>query len=435
MHMAGAMYKAIASVDLVVAMGRGGMIGFFGTGGLDPHEIENAIRRLQTELVQGESWGMNLLANNEVPELEQRTVELYQRHLVRFVEAAAFTTITPALAALRLKGLQRDSQGRVRARVRILAKVSRVEVATAFLNPVPEALARRLVQSGQISAAEAELGSTVAVADELCVESDSAGHTDRGVAFALLPSMIALRNQISAQREYTTDIAVGAAGGIGTPEAAAAAFIMGADFVTTGSINQCTVEAGTSSAVKDLLQEMEVHDTTLAPAGDMFEVGAKVQVLKRGLFFPMRANKLYDLYQRYGAIDEIDDGTRRQIEDRFFGRSFDDVWKETCDYLQRVNPARLTEIERSPKQKMAAIFKWYFVHSARLALAGTVEKRVDFQVHCGPALGAFNRWVKGTPLQNWRSRYVAEIGGRIMAGAAELMNRWFSKSACDASNE
>ena len=60
-------------------------------------------------------------------------------------------------------------------------------------------------------------------------------------------------------------IRVGAAGGIGAPEAAAAAFVMGADFVLTGSINQCTVEAGMSDAVKDLLLEINVQDTGYAP--------------------------------------------------------------------------------------------------------------------------------------------------------------------------
>ena len=72
--------------------------------------------------------------------------------------------------------------------------------------------------------------------------------------------------------------------GIGTPEAAAAAFLLGAEFIGTGSINQCTVEAGTSDSVKDLLQEANVQDTSYAPAGDMFEAGARVQVLKKACF-------------------------------------------------------------------------------------------------------------------------------------------------------
>ena len=48
---------------------------------------------------------------------------------------------------------------------------------------------------------------------------------------------------------------LGAAGGLGVPEAVAAAFVLGADFVLTGSINQCTAECGTSERVKDMLQQ------------------------------------------------------------------------------------------------------------------------------------------------------------------------------------
>src|SRR6202171_1641228 len=94
------------------------------------------------------------------------------------------------------------------------------------------------------------------------------------------------------------------------PPAVAASFILGADFVLTGSVNQCTVEAGTSDAVKDLLQHANVQDTDIVPAGDMFEMGGKVQVFKRGLLFPARAKKLYDLYRQYNSLDEIDAQTR-----------------------------------------------------------------------------------------------------------------------------
>ncbi len=63
---------------------------------------------------------------------------------------------------------------------------------------------------------------------------------------------------------YGKTVRIGAAGGIGTPEAAMAAFMLGADFIVTGSINQCTVEAATSGLVKDLLQQMNVQDTAYA---------------------------------------------------------------------------------------------------------------------------------------------------------------------------
>jgi hypothetical protein len=88
------------------------------------------------------------------------------------------------------------------------------------------------------------------------------------------------------------------AGGMYTGIASTGMVIRMADSILTGSSNQCTVEAGTSSRVKDLLQRMNVQDTAYVPFGDMFEIGSKVQVLKKGLFFPARANKLHDLYRR-----------------------------------------------------------------------------------------------------------------------------------------
>jgi trans-AT polyketide synthase/acyltransferase/oxidoreductase domain-containing protein len=240
-----------------------------------------------------------------------------------------------------------------------------------------------------------------------------------------MPARFALRDEMQLKYRYSKPIRVGAAGGIGTPHAAAAAFIMGADFVLTGSINQCTVEAGTSDAVKDLLQDINVQDTDYAPAGDMFESGAKVQVAKRGLFFAARANKLFELYQRHNSLDEIDPKIRQQIQEKYFGRSFEQVWSETRAHIQKIHPDACAQIERNPKQKMALLFKWYFVHSTRLAMQGVEDQKVNYQIQCGPALGAFNQWVKGTKLQPWRNRRVAEIAETIMLGAAELLNTRF----------
>jgi trans-AT polyketide synthase/acyltransferase/oxidoreductase domain-containing protein len=428
-YLAGAMYKGIASKELVVALGRAGMMGYFGAGGLALDEIAAALRFIQGELGGDGRFGMNLLCNPEQPEIEDRTVELYLQHGVRFIEAAAFVHMTPSLVRWRLTGLRRGASGGIERPRRTLAKVSRPEVATAFLQPAPAAIVEALVASGAISRGEAELGAQIPMADEICVEADSAGHTDQGVAYALMPAMLALRDEIAARHRYDQPIRVGAAGGIGAPHAAAAAFVMGADFVLTGSINQCTVEAGTSDASKDILAELDVQDTDYAPAGDMFELGARVQVVKRGLFFAARANKLYELYKRCGSIDDIDHKTRQQIEDRYFRRSFDDVWRETREFHARHRPDKLVGIDGDPKRKLALIFRWYFVHTRRLAMSGSPDQRVDYQIHCGPAMGAFNRWVKGTELAAWRNRRVAEIGARLMQGTAALLDERFRAMA------
>lgn len=426
-YLAGAMYKGIASQEMVVALGKAGFMGFLGTGGLSLEAVEASIRYIQAELTCGESYGMNLLASPERPDIEERTVDLYLEHGIRHLEAAAFMSITPALVRYRLKGTGRSRTGEVHSAHRIVAKVSHPEVAAAFMQPAPQSILKSLRASGQLSELQAELGGAIPVADDVCVEADSGGHTDRGVAFALLPAIMMLRDQMMEKHGYRKRIRVGAAGGIGTPHAAAAAFMMGADFILTGSINQCTREAGTSDDVKALLQQLDVHDTAHAPAGDMFELGAKVQVVKRGLLFPARANRLYELYQRHGSLDEIDPAVLQQIEDKYFRRSIDEVWEETKSYLARLRPTASFEV--SPKRKMALIFKWYFVHSTRLALRGVQEQRVDYQIHCGPALGAFNQWVRNTEIFPWQKRYVADIAQRLLEGTAEHLNRWVAAHA------
>jgi trans-AT polyketide synthase, acyltransferase and oxidoreductase domains len=430
-YVAGAMYKGIASKELVVAMGKAGMIGFFGSGGLDLTEIEAAIRFIKKELASGQPYGMNLLCNPERPDIEEQTVDLFLKSGVRYVEAAAFARITPSLVRWRLKGLKRNPDGKIERPQRTLAKVSRPEVAAAFMQPAPEAIIKALLAAGKITPTEADLGRSIPIADEICVEADSAGHTDQGVAYALTPAIMVLRDEMMLKYRYDKLIKIGAAGGIGTPHAAAAALIMGADFVLTGSINQCTVEAGTSAAAKDVLERLNAQDTDYAPAGDMFEIGARIQVASKGLFFPARANKLYELYKQYNSIEEIDEKTRQQIQERYFKRSFEDVWNETRSYYLRAYPGKLADIEKNSKQKMALIFRWYFVHSARLAMHGSDDQKVDYQIHCGPAMGAFNQWVKGSDLQSWRNRHVAEIGLKIMKGAAEMLSNRFESMRTD----
>ncbi|WHM40827.1 enoyl-CoA hydratase/isomerase [Streptomyces sp. BPTC-684] len=422
-YAAGAMYKGIASVELVTAMGRAGLLSFFGTGGLGLDTIDDALTRIRRELDQGQAFGVNLLSNPQEPDLEMRTVELYLRHGVRTVEASAYIRPTQPLVRYRLAGLSRDAAGNVVQDHHIVAKVSRAEVAERFLRPAPPELVRELVERGLVTAEQAELGARLPLAQDLCVEADSAGHTDGGNAYVLMPAMRALRDRIGEEEGYPEPVRLGAAGGIGTPEAALAAYTLGADFIVTGSINQCTVEAGTSDAVKDILQELGVHDTDYAPAGDMFEVGAKVQAVRKGLFFPARAQKLYELYLRHDSLDDLDARTRTTLEEKFFRRSIDEVWAETRAHVARRFPERLAEIERSPKQKMALVFRWYFVHSTRLAMAGSTEQRVDYQIHCGPAMGAFNAWVRDTPLEKWRERRVAAVAEHLLRETAALLGQ------------
>lgn len=421
-YLAGGMYQGVASVELVVSLARAGLMGFFGVGGLDLETVENAIVRIQEEIPPGAPYGVNFIAHTLHPEREEQLAELLLIHGVRTIEASAFMEVTPALVRYRAKGLVRGPDGRVEACNRIIAKVSRPDLGAQFFSPAPRRLVDKLLAAGAISPEEAELLAAVPMADALCMEADSGGHTDQRMPFALIPAALALRDKV--QGEFPGHrLHVGAAGGIGTPEAAAAAFVMGVDFIMTGSINQCTVEAGTSDLVKDMLQEMQVHDTDYAPSGDMFEMGSRVQVLKKGVFFPARAAKLASLYRQYESLEQLDAQSRRQLEERYFQRSLEAVYEEA---RAGCSPAEQERLAQHPKQRMALVFRRYFRDASRWALSGEAARKVDFQIHCGPALGAFNQWVAGTELADWRQRRVDRIGLNLMQATAALLGRRFA---------
>jgi trans-AT polyketide synthase/acyltransferase/oxidoreductase domain-containing protein len=425
-YITGSMYKGISSKEMVVKMGKAGLMGFFGTGGLSIDEIEESINYIQSELNEGQAYGMNLLYNPVEQEKEEAIVDLYLKYGIKNIEASAYMSINYPLVKYRLAGIKRDENGVVYSENKVIAKVSRPEVAEVFLSPAPERIINRLLETGKISEEQAELSKEIPMVDSICIEADSGGHTDQGVAYALMPAILKLRDNIVDKFGYRKKINVGAAGGIGTPEAAAAAFVLGADFIVTGSINQCTVEARTSEQVKDLLQQANVQDTEYAPAGDMFELGAKVQVLKKGLFFPARANKLYELYRQYNSLDEIDAKTKKQLQERYFGKTFEEIFEDAKMFY----PAEeIEKANKNPKQKMAMVFKWYFGHSTSLALNGSSEQKVNYQVHCGSSLGAFNQWVKGSDLEDWRNRNVDVIADKIMIDTAEILNDRFKALA------
>ncbi|MGE5514807.1 MAG: ACP S-malonyltransferase [Bacteroidota bacterium] len=425
---AGAMYQGISSVEMVARLARAGMLGFFGAGGLSMPDVAVAIAAIRAQIPDGAPFGVNFIAHVNHPYLEDRLTDLLLEQRVRVVEASAFMEVTPALVRYRAAGLSEDG-ARIRAANRVMAKVSRPDVAEQFLSPAPERIVAKLLEAGTLTAAQAELLRQVPMADAITVESDSGGHTDQGMPFTLIPAVIRVRDAADGRFPRFGRIHVGAGGGIGTPEAAAAVLVLGAEYIVTGSINQCTVEARTSDVVKDMLEGCAVHDTAYAPSGEMFELGSKVQVLKKGLFFPARAEKLVGLYRQCDSLDAIDAATRRQIEERTFHRPLAAVWDEV---RARLSPEEIERTERMPKHKMALVFRRYFKDASRWALAGDLDHKVDFQIHCGPAMGAFNQWVAGTELAPWRARHVDEIALKLLTETAALLKRRFAVLAGDA---
>jgi len=418
-YIGGSMAKGISSAAMAEELGRGGMLGFFGAAGLPFHEVAAAVDRLKSSL--GEiPFGFNLIHSPHEPDLEEALVALYIDKGVRLIEASAFLSLTLTLVRYRLHGICRLADGSIHTPNRIIAKVSREELAARFFSPPPEKLLKELLLRGEISAEQAELATRIPMAQFVTAEADSGGHTDNRPAIALFPTIQSLAKRLEKEFGYNCRLKVGLGGGVSTPASAAAAFTMGADFIVTGSVNQACVESGTSATVREMLTETRQADVTMAPAADMFEMGVTVQVLKRGTMFPMRAAKLYEIYRSCTGLDDIPPQEREKLEKTMFLAPLEDIWRDTRAYFLKRDPKQVERAERDPKHRMALVFRWYLGQAAHWAKDGNVSRKMDYQVWVGPAMGAFNEWANGTFLAMAEQRKVVTVARNILYGAAVL---------------
>jgi PfaD family protein len=419
-YIMGAMANGITSAEIVEEAARHGMVGFFGAGGLTLEKIEAAIDRIQKNIGNG-TYGFNLIHSPNDPHHEKEVVNLYLKKGVRLVSAAAYMRLTDPLVLFRIKGIHRNQDGRVVCPNKVIGKVSRSEVARRFFSPPPEKTVKELLARNLITQEEAELSKFVPMAEDLSAEADSGGHTDNRPALALFPTMMALRHEMMRTYNYPTPLRVGLGGGIATPESAAAAFSMGAAYLLTGSVNQACVEAGTSPAVKKMLCEAEQADVIMTPSADMFEMGVKVQVLKRGTMFALKAAKLYEYYRTYDSIDHMPASLREELEKKYFHTSIEQEWANTSSFFDRRDPRQNERAARDPKHKMALLFRSYLGRASLWAVTGDTGRTIDYQIWCGPAMGAFNEWVKGSFLEKPENRKVGLIAMNLLVGAAYVM--------------
>jgi trans-AT polyketide synthase, acyltransferase and oxidoreductase domains len=418
-YVAGAMANGIASVELVIAMNRAGMLGFFGAAGLPVVVVESAVDRLIEEL--GDTpFGVNVIHSPNEPDVEMGIVNLMLEKGVHLVEASAFLKITSPIVKYRLSGIYRDEDGAIVTPNHVIAKVSRQELAEKFLSPAPAKIVEELLAAGEITVEEAQLSQFIPVAQDISAEADSGGHTDHRPALSLLPTLLQLKDRMQAEHDYAVTLRVGLGGGISTPASALAAFSMGAAYVVTGTVNQACQESGTSDIVRQMLAETRQADVAKAPAADMFEMGVTVQVVKRGTMFAMRGNKLFELYRAYNSLEEIPDDEREKLEKQIFRASFAEVWAGTKAFFEERDPRQNERAERDPKHKMALVFRSYLGQASMWANRGVEDRKMDYQIWCGPAMGAFNEWASQTFLEDFKQREVEVVGKNILYGTAVL---------------
>lgn len=414
---AGAMANGIASAEMVIALGKAGLMGSFGAAGMVRSKLETVVDQIQSELPNG-PYAFNLIHSPNEEALERSAVEVYLQKGVHVVEASAYLDLTPSIVYYRAAGLRQSSGGGVEITNRVIAKLSRREVAAKFMQPAPDTILDKLLLEGKITREQADLARRVPMADDVTVEGDSGGHTDNRPLICLLPTMLALRDQMQEKYHYAIPVRIGAAGGISTPSSVLGAFMMGAAYLVTGSVNQACIESGASVHTKKLLAEAGMADTAMAPSADMFEMGVKVQVLKRGTLFPMRALKLYETYTRYDSIDQIPTDEREKLEKQIFQRDMESIWQDTVKFFTERDPDQIERAKNNPKRKMALIFRWYLGLSSRWSNIGEPGREMDYQIWCGPSMGSFNDWTRLTYLSDPLKRRIVDVTMHLFTGAA-----------------
>ena len=102
---------------------------------------------------------------------------------------------------------------------------------------------------------------------------------------------------------------------------------------------------------------------------------------------------------------------------------------ETRRFWASRDARELAKAESQPKHQMALCFRWYLGKSSRWAIEGDASRRLDYQIWCGPAMGAFNDWVRGSFLEDPARREAPQIALNLLEGAAALTRAQQLRSA------
>ena len=136
--------------------------------------------------------------------------------------------------------------------------------------------------------------------------------------------------------------------------------------------------------------------------------------------FAARAQKLYDAYVAHDSIEDMPAGLRSRLESEIFRAPLDSIWNETRSFWEARDPHEVERARKDPKHRMALCFRWYLGKASRWANAGEAARVMDYQIWCGPAMGAFNAWARGSFLEDPKNRQVAQIALNFIEGAAVI---------------
>ena len=134
----------------------------------------------------------------------------------------------------------------------------------------------------------------------------------------------------------------------------------------------------------------------------------------------MVARKLYELFRAHQSLEELPERERVMLERDILRTSVEDAWQQTRAFFAERDPQQVERGDTDPHHRMALVFRSYLGESSRWSIAGVRDRRPDYQIWCGPAMGAFNAWVKGSFLEPAEHRTAVQIARNLLEGAATI---------------
>ena len=331
------------------------------------------------------------------------------------VEASAFLDLTPPVVRYRAAGLPR---GRRRAVItaanRVIAKVSRVEVAERFLRPAARArCCARWSSPGTITAEQAELARRVPMADDITAEADSGGHTDNRPLSCCCPTMLRAARPDPARASATPRPVAGRRGGRHRHPGGGGRRVRDGRRLRRHRLGQPGVRRGGHLAPrsKEMLAAGRAWPTARwPPPPTCSRWASRSRCSSAARCSPCGRAQLYELYRTYDALERLPAAERAELEKQLFRRPLDDVWAGRVRLLRRARPGA----DRARRGTTPSTgWRWSSAGtsgmSSRWAHAGEPTRAVDYQIWCGPAMGAFNDWVRGTYLAAPAQPRVADV--------------------------
>ncbi len=253
------------SPAVVLAVTKAGGFGVLGAAGMEPEELDRALKRISEECA-GKAFGIDLIIPDNYVGSEQGglTVEELQKHIPQghrdFVEGLLDQYHVPPLSAPRKTFASRAGVGISLKRGTQLVDIALsypVKLIVNALGVPPAYIIERAHQQGVrvgalVGAVKHALHQKKAGVDLIIAQGfEAGGHTGEIASMVLTPQVV----------DAVAPTPVVTAGGVASGRQMAAALALGAQGVWTGSIWLMTEEAETHPVVKEKFREASSSDT------------------------------------------------------------------------------------------------------------------------------------------------------------------------------